>query len=143
MGQLTRQTVIEASGERVFAFAADPRNAPRYISSIKAVLSGPTGQPEVGQRWQAQANFLGKPAHIILHMSRLERPHIIVFTLIGEPEATLVLRLNPTADKGHTAVSLTLDVPSVPTFLLQGLMGGLLAGDMARLKAIMERPGPA
>jgi hypothetical protein len=138
MGQLTRQTAIEASAERIFDFAADPHNAPRYISSIKAVLSGPKGRPEIGQNWQAQANFLGRPAHIILELARLERPHTIVFTLIGEPEAVLVLRLGPAGRQDSTAVSLTLDVPSVPTFLLQGLMGGLLAGDMARLKTIIE-----
>lgn len=140
MGQLTRQTAIEANAERIFEFAADPHNAPRYISSIRSVLSGPKGRAEVGQSWQAQANFLGKPAHITLRLSKLERPHTVVFMLIGEPEATLHLRLGPSGQPGKTAVALTLDVPSVPTFLLQGLMGGLLTGDMARLRALMENP---
>jgi hypothetical protein len=41
-------------------------------------------------------------------------------------------------DGNATRVGLTLDVPNVPGLLLEGLMGGLLGGDLARLKRAME-----
>jgi polyketide cyclase/dehydrase/lipid transport protein len=141
LGELTRQTAIEASEERVFEYASNPYNAPRYISSITEVTSGPEGSPEVGNEWQAKGNFLGQPARLILKLSRLERPHTIGFMLIGEPQAKLTLRIGSSGRINRARVSISLEVPSIPTLFLEGLMGGLLSGDMARLKSIMEAEG--
>ncbi len=138
MGELTRQTVIAATQDRVFDYAADPYNAPRYIGSITAVTSGPKGDPQAGHEWQAQAKFLGSPARITLKLVRLERPHTIGFMLIGEPQARLTLRIGESGQIGRSRVSITLEVPSIPSLFLEGLMGGLLSADMSRLKAIME-----
>jgi hypothetical protein len=48
------------------------------------------------------------------------------------------MRLEPERQGTSTRVSLLLDVPSVPDLFLNGLMGGLLSGDMARLKRQLE-----
>jgi hypothetical protein len=92
---------------------------------------------EIGQRWQAVANFLGRPAHITLRLAQLQRPALVGFALEGEPAASLTVAMQP-GNGSSTNVWLTLDVPSVPGFLLVGLMGGLLSADLERLRALME-----
>jgi len=140
LGELVRQAVIAAPVEAIFDFASDPYNAPSYISSIISVSSGPKEDFQPGQSWQARANFLGQPADITLRLTRLLRPHAIEFALIGDPAATLTLHFHPSPRPRETGVSLTLKVPSVPSLLLQALMGSLLSADMTRLKSRMERP---
>lgn len=138
MGTLTRQATIAAPIAHIFQFTSDPHNAPRYISSITEILSGPKGKVRTGEKWQAHAHFLGRPTTITLNLLELHAPHRIVFALEGDPEAVLTVRLVQEDRSPHTLVSLTLEVPSVPTILLQGFMGGLLAEDMKRLKSLME-----
>jgi hypothetical protein len=124
--------------EQVYAYVADPRNAPNYISSIVRIMSGPEGQPQEGGQWRAEANFLGKRSAVALRLSRLTPNERVTFTIEGEPRAAVTLMLAPAAKGTGTHVSLLLDVPSVPEFLLNGLMGGLLTGDLARLKRTLE-----
>ncbi len=138
MGNINKQVVIGAPVEAVFKFVADPHNAPRYISSITGILSGPDGQPAEGQVWRAEAYFLGRRSLINLRLQELRRHHAVRFTIDGEPAATLAMNLVPQRGGKHTGVSLSMDVPSVPTILLHGLLGGLLAGDLERLKRILE-----
>ena len=138
MGDISKKTVINAPAEVVFKYVADPRNAPTYITSITRITSGPQGTPVEGQVWQAEANFLGKRGHIRLRLAQLLPNHTVRFTIEGEPQATLFLRLLPDESARSTHVSLLLDVPSVPGMFLNALMGGLLEGDMARLKSALE-----
>ncbi|HET6262348.1 MAG TPA: SRPBCC family protein [Chloroflexia bacterium] len=138
MGRLTRQTSISVPVEKVYGYVADPRNAPNYISSIVRIISGPEGQPQEGGAWRAEANFLGKRSVVALRLTRLTANQRVTFTVEGEPRAALTLTLAPAAKGSGTNVSLLLDVPSVPEFLLSGLMGGLLTGDLARLRRALE-----
>jgi hypothetical protein len=139
LGVLSKQASIEAPVGAVFRYVADPHNAPHYISAINRIVSGPKGEVTLGESWQAEANFLGQPRSLRLRLAELVPDRRVRFELQGEPQAVLSLGLSPGANQGQTDVSLTLDVPSVPTILLQGLMGAMLAGDMQRLKRIMER----
>ncbi len=59
------------------------------------------------------------------------------FALDSEPEATLALRLTPNG-ANSADVSLTLEVSSIPSIFLNGLVGGMLNEDMARLKRNLE-----
>lgn len=138
MGRLTRQTNIDVPVEKVFKYLSDPRNAPNYISSITRVVSGPEGQPQEGSLWRAEANFLGKRSLVALRLARLQTDSLVSFSIEGEPRALLSMKLEPGARGTGTHVSLLLDVPSVPDLFLNGLMGGLLSGDMARLKRLLE-----
>ncbi len=138
MGDLTKQTTINAPIAGIFKFAADPHNAPGYVSSIKRIISGPTDNPSVGQTWQAEANFLGRDVQVTVRLTDLVEPQLVRFVLEGEPQSIMTLRLAQDDNPSQTRVSLTLEVPSVPTILLNGLMGGLLAGDVERLKGRME-----
>jgi uncharacterized protein YndB with AHSA1/START domain len=138
LGELTNEATLNAPAEKVFQFVADPHNAPGYISSIKRIISGPGGPPAVGQTWQVEANFLGRPANLTLHLARLVPNRLVAFTLEGEPQATMSLHLDGGDNPNQTRVSLTLEVPSVPSMLLSAFMGSLLAGDLGRLKSKIE-----
>jgi hypothetical protein len=139
LGELTREIAIAAAIEEVFGYVADPHNAPRYISSITRIVSGPAGEPAVGQRWHAEANFLGRSTSITLRLAALQPNRGVRFSMEGEMPAALSLTLVGSKPAGYTKVLLSLEVPSVPTFLLAGLMGGLLSADLSRLKSQLER----
>ncbi len=138
MGRLTRQTTVNVPVEKVFKYLSDPRNAPSYISSITRIISGPDGVPQEGGLWRAEANFLGRRSVVALRLARLQTDSIVTFSIEGEPRAVLSMRLQPERQGTSTQVSLLLDVPSVPDLFLNGLMGGLLSGDMTRLKRQLE-----
>ncbi len=133
MGRLTRQATINVPVEKVFAYVADPRNAPNYISSITRIASGPEGG-----LWRAEANFLGSRSMVALRLARLQPNSLVTYSIEGEPRALLSMKLEPDGKGTGTQVSLLLDVPSVPDLFLNGLMGGLLSGDIARLKRALE-----
>ncbi|HEX8600234.1 MAG TPA: SRPBCC family protein [Chloroflexia bacterium] len=135
---MTRQTNIDVPVEKVFKYLSDPRNAPNYISSITRVVSGPEGQPQEGTLWRAEANFLGKRSLVALRLARLQTDSLVTFSIEGEPRAVLSMKLESDKRGTGTHVSLLLDVPSVPDLFLNGLMGGLLSGDMIRLKRLLE-----
>ncbi len=141
MGRLTRQTNIDVPVEKVFAYISNPRNAPEYISSITRIVSGPDGQLHEGSLWKAEANFLGRRSLVALRLARLQAGSMVAFRIEGEPSATLAMKVEPDKKGTGTQVSLMLDVPSVPDLLLGGLMGGLLSGDMSRLKRALEGSG--
>jgi len=123
----------------VFEFVANPRNSPRYISSIKRIVSGPEGIPEQGQSWQVEVDFLGQRSQIQLRLHTVQPPDLVRFTLEGEPKAGLSLHLSEAQTPSRTLVALTLVVRSVPSILLRALMDHLLAADMQRLKQTLER----
>lgn len=138
MADISKQTIIEVPGETVFRYISDPHNAPRYISSITKITSGPQGVPSEGQVWRAEANFMGRRSTINLCLSALRPNQAVQFTIEGDPQATLTMRLATDEANTRTRISLLLDVPGVPAILLNGLMGGLLEADMGRLKRILE-----
>lgn len=116
----------------------DPHNAPHFISSIIRIISGPDGPPKVGDTWKAEANFLGQKRLVNLRLESLSVDKAVRFVLEGDPEALLSLHLSPANRSADTAVSLTLDVPSVPGILLNALLGGMLGEDLVRLKSNLE-----
>ena len=138
MGEISKHIIINAPAGVVFKYVSDPRNAPRYISSITAVTSGPEGAPVEGQVWGAEANFLGSRNRIRLRLSEMRANQLVRFTIEGEPKATLALRLRPGDTANQTHVSLLLEAAGVPGIILNGLMSGLLGEDMLRLKRILE-----
>ena len=61
MGHIDAHAVVAAPPDKVYAYLADPRNAPTYIGAIKRVTSGPAGAGQVGDRYGAAAELsLGK-----------------------------------------------------------------------------------
>ncbi|HYO49153.1 MAG TPA: SRPBCC family protein [Chloroflexia bacterium] len=138
MADISKQTIIELPGETVFKYVSDPHNAPHYITSITRIVAGPQGAPSEGQVWRAEANFMGSRSTINLRLTALRPNQLVQFTIEGDPQATLTLRLATDQANTRTRISILLDVPSVPAILLNMLMGGLLEADMGRLKRMLE-----
>lgn len=138
MGRINRDIVIDAPSELVYAYVSDPRNAPKYISSITKIVSGPAGRPEVGQKWVAEADFLGGNHMLDLRIVQLVPNESVGFSLEGSINAEVSILLTASPRNTRTAVALYLGVESVPSLLLTGLLGGLLSEDMQRLKRALE-----
>lgn len=138
MGEINKQISINAPLNTVYAYVSDPRNAPKYISSITKVLSGPQDAPAPGQTWRAEADFLGQKRSINLKIDELVPSKLVRFVLEGDPEAVVQLRLTGDKANENTSVSLSLDANGVPTLFLNALLGGLLSQDMVRLKKLLE-----
>jgi len=138
MGRINRDIVIDAPSELVYGYVSDPRNAPKYISSITKIVSGPAGRPEVGQKWVAEADFLGGNHMLDLRIVQLVPNESVGFSLEGSINAEVSILLTASPRNTRTAVALYLGVESVPSLLLTGLLGGLLSEDMQRLKLALE-----
>ncbi len=139
MGDISKQTIIDAPVQAVFKYVSDPRNAPTYINSISRIVSGPEGMPSQGQVWRAEATLLGKQSVINLRLHQLDPPHRVTFAIDSDPQAMLSLRLSQeSGGQSRTRVAINLDVPKVPSIFLGAIMGNLLEGDMQRLKARLE-----
>jgi hypothetical protein len=138
MGRISRDLVIDAPVETVYRYVADPRNAPSYISSIKRIVSGPDLAPAEGQVWVAEADFMGRLHALNLRIARLAPNAEVHFAMEGSLNGELMLLLTPSPRNTRTAVALYLEVESVPTLLLNAMLGGLLSDDMQRLKHVLE-----
>jgi uncharacterized membrane protein len=138
LGEIHKQITVDAPVGEVYAFVSDPRNAPKYISSIKRVISGPEGAPVTGQIWRAEANFLGQDKLLNLRVAGLLPNKVVRFALDGDPQAVVQLRLSPGEGGEGTHVALSLEATGVPTLLLSAVLGGLLGQDMLRLKRLLE-----
>ncbi len=133
MGTLHKYTTVPAPPDAVYAYVANVRNAPNYITAIRQITSGPTGPPAVGTRFGAAATFLGRPAHLTLRVVSLRPAHEVVLALEGDPAGTLTIRVAPALNGQATRVDTELDVPSVAGILLGAMMGGMLDESMTRL----------
>ena len=133
MGEIVKEVTVDAPIGEVYSYVADPWNAPRYISSITKIISGPDGHGAKGDVWRAEANFLGQKREINLRLHDTVPNKAVRFVLEGDPQAVLVVRLS-SAGAASTNVTLSLDVPSVPTIFLNALLGGLLGTDLERLR---------
>ena len=138
MGDISKKTQISAAPDVVYRYVSDPCNAPRYISAIISVDEGSHSSPAEGQVWRAEANFMGKRRNINLRIEELRPNRLVRFSIDSDPAANISMRLTPWNGKG-TEAELEVEVPGVPGILLSGVMGGMLSGDMGRLRAIMER----
>jgi uncharacterized membrane protein len=138
LGEIHKQITVDAPVKTVYTFVSDARNAPKYISSIKKVISGPEGAPAAGHVWRAEANFLGQDRLLNLRVAELVPNKLVRFALDGDPQAVVQLRLAPGATSEATHVDLSLDATGIPTILLNAVLGGLLGQDMLRLKHLLE-----
>jgi uncharacterized membrane protein len=138
LGEIVKSVEIKAPVQKVYSYVVDPWNAPRFISSITKVISGPEETPTKGNVWRAEANFLGQKREVNLRLHNAVENKAVRFVLEGDPQAVIVLQLTPGGTGHNTSVTLTLEVPGVPTLFVNALLGGLLGEDMARLKENLE-----
>jgi len=138
LGEIVKSIDVDATATQVYSYVVDPRNAPRYISSITRVISGPEGEPKKGEVWLTEANLLGRMHQVNLRLDDAVADRAVRFVLEGDPQAVIVLQMRPDSKGDSTSVSLTLEVPGVPTILLNAMLGGLLDADLVRLKKNLE-----
>jgi hypothetical protein len=133
MGNLTRHAVIPAPPEAVYAFVANLRNAPQFITAIQQITSAPAGPPAVGQRFGARATFLGRPEALTLRVAELLPGRRVAVALEGDPPALLTITLRPEQGGHATRVETRLEARGVASLLLVATMGGMLDASLARL----------
>lgn len=143
MGDLSKKTLVGVKPDVVYSYVADPRNTPHYISSILSLDGSEHGSPAVGQVWPALANFMGKRRNIDLRIEELQpasasRAGRVRYSINSDPPARLTMTISPNG-ANSTEAELTIDVPGIPGLILNGVMGGMLSSDMARLKKILEQ----
>lgn len=138
MGDISKKTQIKVMPDIVYEYVSDPRNAPSYISAIISVDEGSHAGPVEGQVWPAEANFMGKRRKINLRIEELRPNRLVRFSIDSDPAANISMKITP-SDGDSTQAALEVEVPGVPGILLNRIMGGMLSGDMSRLKAILER----
>ena len=139
MGRITTKTTVNVSPSEAYKYVSDPRNAPRFISAIRHIESGPTGAPAEGLVWRAEAEFMGKARHINLKLAEIRPGKLVRYTISGDPDLEITLSLRPANTPNNTEIELTVVASSIPTFLMNAVLGNMLAGDLRRLKGILER----
>jgi uncharacterized protein YndB with AHSA1/START domain len=138
LGDISKKTQIKATPDVVYKYVSNPCNAPNYISAIISVDEGSHDGPAEGQVWPSEANFMGKRRKINLRIEELRPNSLVRFSIDSDPAANISMKITP-SDGDSTQAALEVEVPGVPGILLNGVMGGMLSGDMSRLKAILER----
>jgi hypothetical protein len=136
MGQMRERTTLPVPPATVYRFVADLHNAPRFITAIKGITSGPTDPPAVGQQFKANAVFMGQPERITLRVLRLTPDREVAFALDGDPAGTILLRLSA-AGSSSTHIEISMDVPSVPTLLLSLTLGRMLSDSLRGLRSVL------
>jgi hypothetical protein len=138
MGSITNDIVIQVSPADAYKYVADPHNAPRYISAIRRIDSGPKGPPVEGQVWQAEAELLGNVRPIHLRLAELRPGRHVRFTISGNPPVEISIDIRPEGDS-KSEVNFTIESPNFPSILMNAVLGNILTGDLRRLKAILEK----
>ena len=137
MGSISNDITIQVSPAEVYKYVADPHNAPRYISAIRHIDSGPKGPPAEGQVWQAEAELLGNVRPIHLMLAELRPGRHVRYTIDGNPPVEISIDIRPDGDS-RSEIDFTIESPNFPSILMNAVLGNILKGDLRRLKAILE-----
>jgi uncharacterized protein YndB with AHSA1/START domain len=142
--RLEREIVIDRSAAEVFAFTAEPRNLPRWQTSVVAVHRE-DGPVEVGTRFTEVRHFVGKRFESTVEVIGLEPGQAFSVKVVDGP-LPLTIHHMIEALGGRTRV--TLVGQAKPGGLLRLAAAAMAkaaeheAGhDLARLKELLERPG--
>ena len=133
--QLECDQVVPRPIERVFAFLADPRNRPRWQSSLSAVEMLSDGEPRVGMRWRERPGGL---VPFDMQISAYEPNQLWAEQLHGAGIAGQI-SLRFAAEGGGTKihVSVTLNLPK-PLELASSLLRPLIEATVRRDLASIE-----
>ena len=133
--QVQCEQVVARPIERVFSFLADPRNRPRWQSSLNAVEMLSDGEPHVSMRWRERPGGL---VAFDMQISALEPNRIWTEQLRGAG-ITGQISLRFAAEGGGTriVVSVTLNLPK-PLELASSLIRPLLVATVRRDLASIE-----
>ncbi len=144
---------IDAPGERVFAFLADPTNIPRIQTEFRSVRLLTPQTQGLGATIEAQGTFRGLPLTAQMQIVALEPPHLLVSDSSGMVQSRTTWRVAPDPPPAPDAaphgglgsrVTLTIDytvtVPGLAFLgsLVQRDLDNLTIAALRRLKALVE-----
>jgi uncharacterized protein YndB with AHSA1/START domain len=141
---VTAETTIGADRDRVAAYAMDPRNDPIWIGGIKHVEVLTDGPVEKGSTVRRLAGFMGKRIEYVMEIIELEPGRRLTMHAIRSPFPMDVTYTFEDAGAG-TRVRIRVEGDPGAAYRLAGpflpaLVRRPVAGDLRRLKRIMERP---
>jgi uncharacterized protein YndB with AHSA1/START domain len=132
---------LEAPREAVFAFLADPRNRPRWQSSLVAFEPVDDGPPRAGMRWRETARGAGR---FEMAISAYEPPDRWAERL-ASPRAEGEVDVRFAEEDGGTRLAVTVDVrirgvARLAAPLVRLLLRREMRRDLARIPALLSEP---
>ena len=140
---VTVETTIVAERDRVAAYALDPRNDPVWIGGIKQAEILSEGPIEKGSTVRRVASFMGKRIEYVMEVVELEPGRRLAMHAIRSPfpmDVTYAFEDAPAGTRARIRVqgdaggAYRLAGPLLPSMVRRPV-----AGDLKRLKRIMER----
>ena len=139
------EILIERPAAAVWAFAADPANAPRWYKNIKSVEWKTAPSLAVGSRMAFVAQFLGRRLSYTYEIIELvSNERLVMRTAEGPFPMETTYTWEP-AGEGQTRMTLrNRGEPSGFSKVVAPLMAAAMrranGKDLAQLKALLERP---
>jgi uncharacterized protein YndB with AHSA1/START domain len=153
MSEVQAEITIAAPPERVFDYAADPENMPRWLTIAEGVDQVERTPDPLDTRWRVRINIFGMSHTVPARISEYDRPRRLAFTMAGPMDnhagaegslGGVNATLNPTENGSHVVCELSYTVPggaigrlvelSVHPLVRQGVRESL-----RRLKVAVER----
>ncbi len=140
---VTATETIAADRDRVFAYATDPVNDPVWIGGIsEAVLLGERPLAK-GSTVRRVASFIGRRIEYVLEVAELEPGARLAMRSIRSPFPMAVTYSFEPTDRG-TRMAIRVEGEPAGAYRLAGpllprMVHRSVAGDLRRLKAILER----
>jgi uncharacterized protein YndB with AHSA1/START domain len=141
---VTAETTIHASRERVAAYAMDPRNDPIWIGGIKQVEVLTEEPLEKGSTVRRLAGFMGRRIEYVMEIVELEPGRRVEMHAIRSP---FPMDVTYTFEDTETETRVRIRVEGNPgrVYRLAGaflpsMVRRSVSGDLRRLRRIMEGP---
>lgn len=132
------QQVVDKSIESVFPFLADPRNRPRWQSSLRTVEMLSEGEPRVGMAWRERPGGL---IRFDMRISALEPQALWAEHLEGAGiSGEIALRFTRENDATRVTVDISLQLPSplrIAAPLIRSLLVRAVRHDLARVARLV------
>jgi hypothetical protein len=140
---VTAEATIHAPRERVAGYAMDPRNDPIWIGGIKQVEVLTDGPIDKGSTVRRIASFVGKRIEYVMEVTELDRGSRLGMHAIQSPfPMDVTYTFEDTAGGTRARIRVQGDAGGAYRLagpLLPSMVRRPVAGDLKRLKRIMER----
>ncbi|CAN7165347.1 SRPBCC family protein [Arthrobacter sp. LjRoot78] len=146
MVDVVTETEIRRPPEAVYAYAANPDNAPAWYSNIKAV-SWETAPPlAVGSKVAFKAQFLGRTLEYVYEFTELDPGRRLVMRTAQGPFPMQTTYTWSAADAGYTRMTLRnagtpAGFSAVAGLVMAPMMRRAMRKDLAKLKSLLEGDG--
>jgi hypothetical protein len=143
MTDVTVEQRIDAEPERVAAYAMDPANDASWIGALTGVSVLTDGPVGAGTRVERVASFLGRRIEYVNEIQEYDPPRKLAMRSVKAPFPMTVVYEFESAPGGGTLMRIATGGAASGFYRLAGpLLSGQVrrgvAGDLKRLKAILE-----